>query len=115
METGYQSVRFGIAAYIIPFVFVYSPALILKGTPGEVFLIVIKCIFALGLVAIACSGFLYKNINWVTRCLFCLAALGLLVPNNAEIGFTSWILNGSGFVLAALIFLFEWRKGKEVE
>src|SRR5690554_4607432 len=35
-KTGWTGMRLGIAAYVVPFVFALHPALILKGTPGEI-------------------------------------------------------------------------------
>ena len=47
--------------------------------------------------------------------LISLAALGILVPNNAENLITSWLLNGGGIILATLVFIDEWRKGHHLQ
>ena len=36
MEVGWQSMRFAIAGFIIPFMFIYGPAMVLIGTPTEI-------------------------------------------------------------------------------
>lgn len=39
-ETGYQGMRFGLAAYLLPFLWVYNPALLLKGSTTEITLVI---------------------------------------------------------------------------
>ena len=53
VETSIQALRLGIAAYIVPDMFVYGPALMLLGTTGEVVLAVATA--TIGVIAIAGS------------------------------------------------------------
>ncbi|NMA48466.1 MAG: TRAP transporter fused permease subunit [Tissierellia bacterium] len=53
MKTGWTAVRMGIVAYIIPFCFVYNPALIAQGSLSE---IIYTFIFALAGVFLIASG-----------------------------------------------------------
>jgi TRAP transporter 4TM/12TM fusion protein len=108
VKTGFYGVRLGIAAYIIPFIFVYSPSLILNGTPQEILLIVGKSIVALGLVAVVLSGYLFRKLNWVTRGLLAVGALGVLLPSSTRLPLQSWLVNGGGLALCLVVFLREW-------
>jgi TRAP-type uncharacterized transport system fused permease subunit len=65
--------RLGIAAYVVPFVFALHPALILKGTLGEILLAVTASSIGTFLLAVGCAGYLFRPLTGQAR-LFCLAA-----------------------------------------
>lgn len=79
MQTGVTATRLAIGAFIIPFVFASSPALLFIDTVWyEVLLITLTA--ALGMVGVAAglSGFLILNMNALER-LFCIAGGMLLI------------------------------------
>jgi TRAP transporter 4TM/12TM fusion protein len=79
-KTGWLAFRFGLPAYIIPFMFIAAPAVLLQGTPGDILIAVIaETIGILALVA-ALEGFMLIHWNRVSRCLMGLAAIFLLFP-----------------------------------
>lgn len=45
-KTGYNGMRFGLAAYLLPFLWIYNPALLLKGTVLEIVLVLITVVIA---------------------------------------------------------------------
>jgi len=53
MHVGLQSVRLGSAMYFVPFFFVLNPALILRGSPWEIAVVVITAIAGIALIAAA--------------------------------------------------------------
>jgi TRAP transporter 4TM/12TM fusion protein len=76
----FTAMRLGIVAYIIPFMFVYNPALLLVGSAGEV---VRACITALiGVIALsgATMGFLFRAINPIERILMGGAGVASIFP-----------------------------------
>src|SRR5262249_57490071 len=44
MAAGWTAMRFGWASYIVPFLFVYSPALIMRGSVPDILLVVVLSI-----------------------------------------------------------------------
>jgi len=58
METGVQSMRLGIATYIVPFFFVLNPALILHGSVGEILYTIATCTAGLWVIASALEGYM---------------------------------------------------------
>ena len=85
-KTGWTGMRLGIAAYVVPFVFALHPALILKGTLGEIVLAVIATSIGTFLLAVGCAGFLFRPLDWFKRSLFCLAGLLLMLPPGTAHG-----------------------------
>jgi TRAP transporter 4TM/12TM fusion protein len=80
MKTAWTSTRLGIAAYILPFMFVYSPSLLLMGDLHKLIMpLITSCIgiFALGL---ASEGYFLRKISWVWRILLFCSALLLIYP-----------------------------------
>ena len=96
-QTGWQATKLGIASFIIPFFFVYSPALLLKGPPWEIVQAVITSI--LGIVALSASvaGYGLKNLNIWERLLLFGAAMLLI-----HVG---WKTDLIGFLLMGIVAL----------
>ncbi len=108
-KTGWTGMRLGIAAYVVPFVFALHPALILKGTLGEIVLAVIATSIGTFLLAVGCAGFLFRPLDWFKRSLFCLAGLLLMLPTWHG----AWLIaDAAGLVLG--VSLIVWERGKAV-
>ena len=80
MTTGIEAFKLGIAGFLIPFAFVFQPALLLQGT----FLEIVKGtgLTALGVVCLASSlvGHIWCPLSWFHRILFVSAAVLLVFP-----------------------------------
>ncbi|MGE0745201.1 MAG: TRAP transporter permease [Rhodospirillales bacterium] len=83
MKTGFAGVKFGWSAYIVPFLFVASPNLLLEGAPGEVGIAVATAVLGVYLVSVGIAGFMTRPIGLVARALFCASGIALMVPANA--------------------------------
>ena len=103
-KTGWTGMRLGIAAYVVPFVFALHPALILKGTLGEILLAITASSIGTFLLAVGCAGYLFRPFNWAKRGLFCLAGLLLMIPTWHG----AWLLVDTvGLLLGVGLFLWE--------
>ncbi|MEX0806640.1 MAG: TRAP transporter permease [Candidatus Binatia bacterium] len=106
-KTGWTGMRLGIAAYVVPFAFALHPALILKGSIGEILLAVVAASTGTFLLAIGCAGFLFRLMGWTKRGLFCLAGLLLMLPTWHG----KWlILDGLGLALGMVLLFWEWNR-----
>jgi TRAP transporter 4TM/12TM fusion protein len=83
MRTGYSAMRFGWTAFIVPFLFVASPTLILIGNPLAIAESVVTAFFGVWLVSIAVVGFFVRPLGWPSRLLFGIAGLLALIPTGA--------------------------------
>jgi TRAP-type uncharacterized transport system fused permease subunit len=77
---GWYAVRFAAAGFLVPFFFVYYPALLLQGSWAEVGLALLSG--TLGVVALAAGleGYILRPATWIERGLFLAAALLLIDP-----------------------------------
>jgi len=77
---GVQALKFAAAGFIVPFFFVYSPALLFQGTWTEVLPVLVTG--TLGVIALAAGleGQFLRPATWLERGLFIVAALMLIDP-----------------------------------
>ena len=83
MRTGYEAMRFGWAAFVVPFLFVYSPTLLMIGDPVNVTVAVITAILGVWLVAIGVVGYFVRPVEFLTRLAFAATGLLALIPGDA--------------------------------
>src|SRR5258706_3772032 len=83
MAAGWTAMRFGWASYIVPFLFVYSPALIMRGSAGEIILVMTLSIAGIWFVCAGFTGYAMRVMSTPIRVAFVLARLLLLMPLQA--------------------------------
>jgi TRAP transporter 4TM/12TM fusion protein len=106
-QTGWTGMRLGIAAYVVPFAFALHPALILKGSAGDILLAVAASSIGTFLLAVGCAGYLFCPFTWIKRGLFCLSGLLLMLPTWQG----AWLFaDAAGLILGAGLFI--WEKTK---
>ncbi len=107
IRTGFNASRLAIAAFIIPYMFMFNPAMLMIDT--NVWEIIWIGITALtGMVAIGGGliGYWYKKLNWVERIISLIIGLMLVYPG----GFVS--AAGLGLFIAMIAYQFIINKGK---
>jgi len=100
MRTGKVALKYGIVLILLPFGFVYYPALLLQGTPFQIAYTSISILIGLVALAMAVQGgdFLNPFMTWKRRFTFFAAAAVTLVP------LAPW-LNYVGIFLVLLAWL----------
>jgi TRAP-type uncharacterized transport system fused permease subunit len=80
MDVGWEAVRVGVAAYLIPFIFVYQPVLLLEGSLWGIFIAGVSAL--LGIIALGCAvvGFLDTNLTVLERLSMIAGSIFLIVP-----------------------------------
>jgi TRAP-type uncharacterized transport system fused permease subunit len=111
MRTAVHSMRFGVAKYVVPFLFVFSPALLLKGNFIDVALATITALAGALLLGMAVTGYFVREIGSLNRALLTVAALALLIPAVGKGVLFTWITDVVGVALAAVVLALELWKG----
>jgi len=83
MRTGWSAVAFGWTAFVVPFLFVLSPQLLLQGAPWAVALAAATAMAGVWLVSIAITGYFLRPIAAWWRIAFAISGLMALVPAGA--------------------------------
>jgi TRAP transporter 4TM/12TM fusion protein len=107
MATGFAAMRFGWFAYLVPFLFVATPELLMEGDAVSIALVTGKTILGIWFVSAAVMGYLIRHINLGMRILIALAGAAMFVPDGIlEIGIPipliGLIVGGGFFVLEAI-------------
>jgi TRAP-type uncharacterized transport system fused permease subunit len=82
-EIGYRAVRLGIVAFIVPFLFVYQPELLLIGDPASVALAILTAVVGVLALAAGLEGWLLLQAAWWQRALWIGGGLLMIVPGLA--------------------------------
>lgn len=101
MKTGFNATKLAIAAFIVPYIFAFSPQMLFVDVTGA-FQVVQICISALlGIfgVAAALNGFLYRTVPVLLRVAMAVGGLGMMIPGTAS--------DIAGFVLVVGIVLYQ--------
>ena len=80
MKTGWTAVRFGWIAFVIPFLFIRSPSLLLEGTLSSVIIAVITSLIGVWLICAAFAGYAMRPLSIAMRLGFGFAGLLLFIP-----------------------------------
>lgn len=107
MRTGFECMRLGVMAYLIPFVFVLDPLLLMQGPLGMVIIAMATAVAGTAAIGIALVGYFQRPVAWFYRIPLGLGGVGLLVPPGGDIS-RSWMINVAGGALCAAILLQEW-------
>lgn len=78
MKIGWNAVRLGCVAFIVPYFCVYGPSLLMQGAPQEILLCFVTALIGCWALSIAVSGFFRRNLIIVERVLFAFGALALI-------------------------------------
>lgn len=81
MKTGITASKLAIAAFIVPYMFVYAPVLLMvKATPLEVLMTAITAVTGMLGLGVAMIGYWYTNVNGVVRIISLVGGLMLIEP-----------------------------------
>ncbi len=80
LRTAATACRLGLAAFIVPYMFVYAPQLLMVGSTDKIIIATVSSM--IGVVSLAGSvvGWLLKRTTPIERCLLMIAALSLIKP-----------------------------------
>ena len=114
MRTGFAAARFGVIAYIVPFLFIFFPALLFQGSPGGILIAIGTALFGCFALSAALTGYLFQELSKFKRILFALAGIGLMIPIKGQsVGFCL-LCNLSSIVIMFLLLTFEWKRKREI-
>ncbi|TCO76435.1 TRAP transporter permease [Marinisporobacter balticus] len=105
-KTGFQAVKLASAGFIVPYIFVYSPALLLiNTTPIGITIATITAIVGVVALGVAVEGYLFSRVNVIYRIIMFASAILLMKP-----GTTTDII---GIALFLVIFFIQKMSGKK--
>lgn len=80
MKTGFSAWRIGLAGFIVPFMFVYGPALILEDSAINIIVAFVSAMIGIWALAISLEGYMFRPFPWWQRAIPFAASLMLIKP-----------------------------------
>ena len=80
MKTGLKGFTFAMVGFLVPFVFVYNPAILLQGSAAEIALAAAQLGLGTFFLAVVVSGFFKSELGKIERALLLLASILLIMP-----------------------------------
>lgn len=96
-KVGWTAVRVGLAAFIIPYMFIYSPTLLLEGSVLRIIISIATALVGVYLLSSSTIGFLRTDAKWYER--VCLMAAAVMLVDGGL------VTDICGLGLAAFVFL----------
>ncbi|CAO6131786.1 COG4666 TRAP-type uncharacterized transport system, fused permease components [Candidatus Pelagibacterales bacterium] len=114
LKISFEAIKVAMAGFVIPYMAVYSPELMLQGYDGNnlinyvfsVFYICIKVILAILFWGITVIGYFYKDLNFFERFVTFLVPFLLII--------TLPLTDQIAFFLIAVILIYNWFKKKKL-
>ena len=107
-KTGVIASKLAVGAFIVPYIFVYAPAMLLIGTTplGLLQNLITACGGMFG-VGAAMIGFCLAPMNWAERVLFAVAGLMLIDPGT--------LTDAIGLLMLGAGLFIQWRKSRSLK
>lgn len=101
MKTSVESFRIGLAAFVVPFMFFSSPALLMQGGWPEIAHVVVSASLGIYMLSSAVQGWFFGLLAWPLRIVLLIAALSMIAQG--------WLTDGVGLITAILVWLYQKR------
>ncbi|MCC0080059.1 MAG: TRAP transporter permease [Rhodobacter sp.] len=95
MRTSVESFKFGLAAFVVPFMFFYSREMLMQGAWLDIAHVFVTALFGVFLMASAVQGWLFGRMGPMLRVLTLIGALGMIKGG--------WMSDLGGLAIALLV------------
>jgi TRAP-type uncharacterized transport system fused permease subunit len=105
LQTGFEAFKLALAGFLIPYVFVYNQALLMRGTTLEIITVVIMLMVAIMLFAGALSAYFFRPLNvFMQILLFTIAGLITFVCTQPDLLNSPTLRVAGVLLLGAILF-----------
>jgi TRAP-type uncharacterized transport system fused permease subunit len=80
IKIGFSACRIAILAFIVPYVFLFEPALLMEGSWGNIALRSLLTLAGVIILAGSITGWFFKNLNWGLRFFSLITAVLIISP-----------------------------------
>jgi TRAP transporter 4TM/12TM fusion protein len=110
MRTGFEAVRIAWPAFVMPFLFVLSPSLILQGEWSDIVPTVITTLIGIYLVTAGLIGFVFTRAALPVRAVLVVAGIALLWPETTP---NHFLISGVGLLLGLAVLLHQRKQASQ--
>jgi TRAP-type uncharacterized transport system fused permease subunit len=105
MKTGWLATRLAGVAYLVPFMFVYNPELLLIGSPAGILRVIVAGGVSVFALAVATMGYFLTPVTWWERLM--LIGVAMLTVNASVATYSA-----AALVLSAVVLL-QWGRARK--
>ena len=103
---GFTAMRLGIVAFLVPFIIVYNPALILVGELGDIIVAALTALIGVFALSVGLEGYLFRRINLLQRLFLLGSSIFMIIPGT--------LTDSIGASIIAMIIAWHWRDSRKV-
>jgi TRAP transporter 4TM/12TM fusion protein len=106
MTTGWQATRIGIGGFLAPFLFIYQPALLMKGDWTTIALTFVCAVIGISALCAALAGHMFTPLGWGRRALLTAFSLVAISPYLTVSIVTSLVVLAFG--------VWDWKRARNL-
>lgn len=112
MRTASLSCLYGWTAFLVPFLFVFSPTLLLVGAPLEIAIAIVTALIGVTLASLGLGGYFLDRMGIAERIGFTASGILALIPAGA---FSyAWLTDVAGCVAGLALAVMHWKRSRAV-
>lgn len=105
-KTGFYAFKLSLSGFILPFMFIYNPVLLMQGSALEIIQSLLTALIGIYCLSAALEKYIFVwNVNWPERVVLFAAALLMIVPGT--------VTDFAGFLVLILVFLVKKHEEKK--
>jgi TRAP transporter 4TM/12TM fusion protein len=104
MTTGWQATRIGVGGFLAPFLFIYQPALLLRGDWPTIALAFVGAVIGISALCAALAGHMFTPLGWPARAFLTAVSLAAISPYLTVSVATSVVVLAFG--------VWDWRRAQ---
>ncbi|MEQ8480098.1 MAG: TRAP transporter permease [Hoeflea sp.] len=101
VKTSVESFRIGLAAFVVPYMFFFSPAMLLDGSSFEIAHVAVTAVVGVYLLSCSVQGWFFGRVNALLR--------GALATGGLTMIAGGWFTDIAGIVIAIMVFVAQRR------
>jgi TRAP-type uncharacterized transport system fused permease subunit len=104
MTTGWQATRIGIGGFLAPFLFIYQPALLMKGDWATIVVSFVSAVIGISALCAALAGHMFTPLGWGARAFLTAVSLAAISSYLSVSIVTSLVVLGFG--------VWDWQRAR---
>jgi TRAP-type uncharacterized transport system fused permease subunit len=108
METSWAAVRIGWAKFVLPFMFVLSPTLLMQGAKTSIAFDAVTAMCGIYIATCGMVGHFTRPLSVPVRIILCAAGLAAIFPDSHARLFVAGFVSLSGIGIGSALLLFEY-------
>jgi len=109
VTVSFVAFRMALVGFIIPFIMVYSPAILLIGETLKVIIVVITSLAGAYTIAVATEGWFKRPLHMLGRVLLLIGGIGMIIPGTST-DIAGAVLIAAGYIIGRKLY----KKGGEI-